>query len=170
MKNEAKELCSEIRGRLTEAGGRFAQDIGMSRVVGQILVHLYLTDGDCSMDDIEQDLGLSKASVSIAARQLETLGLIKRTWKSGDRKAYYRTTENIAMAFQEGLNGFLKQKMQLINMELDAAIDMVGKADDSGDAGNDVDFLKRRLKRTGHLRDKFMGIIDNPVVKLFLRS
>ena len=170
MKNESKLISDEIRLKLVDAGGRLAQDIGMSRVVGQIVVYLYLTDGDCSMDKIEKDLGLSKAAVSIAARQLETLGLIKRTWKKGDRKTYYSTTENIALAFQQGINVFLKQKMQGINAELDSALHSLETELSTGSDNPEISFLEKRLKRTSQLRDKFIGIIDNPLLKFFLNS
>ena len=75
-----------IKSSLIETGGRTSQELGMGRMVGQILVYLYLSDGDCSLDQIGEDLELSKASVSIAARQLEKIGLIKRSWQKGDRK------------------------------------------------------------------------------------
>ena len=61
-----KKIAFEIRARLVETGGRTSQD-----------------------------LGLSKASVSVAVRQLENLGLLRRTWKKGDRKNYYRTADEI---------------------------------------------------------------------------
>ena len=170
MKNVSISMSEEIRLKLSDTGGRLAQDIGMSRIVGQVVVYLYLTDGDCSMDKIEKDLGLSKAAVSIAARQLETLGLIKRAWKRGDRKTYYRTAENIALAFQQGLNVFLKQKMQSINLELDSALHTLESEIKAGSSEADIIFLENRLKRTGQLRDKFIGIIDNPLLKFFLNS
>ena len=89
------ENAYSIKLSLIETGGRTSQELGMGRIVGQMLVYLYLNDNHCSLDQIGTDLELSKASVSIAARQLEKLGLIKRTWQKGDRKSYYRTANNI---------------------------------------------------------------------------
>ena len=60
--------------RLIETGGQTSQDLGLGRIVGQILVYLYLKPSACSLEELENDLGLSKASISIAARQLEQLG------------------------------------------------------------------------------------------------
>ena len=64
--------------RLGETGGRTSQDLGLGRIVGQVLVYLYLQPSACSLEKLEKALGLSKASVSIAARQLEQLGLVQR--------------------------------------------------------------------------------------------
>ena len=91
-----------MRRRLVEIGGSVAQDFGMGRVVGQVLTELYLRDGPCSLDELVSDLGLSKAAVSIATRRLEALGLVRRAWRPGDRRLYYRTADNIAVALRQG--------------------------------------------------------------------
>jgi DNA-binding transcriptional regulator GbsR (MarR family) len=67
--------------RLVETGGRISQDLGLGRIVGQLLVYLYLQPRECSLDVLESELGLSKASVSIAARQLERLGIVQRVFE-----------------------------------------------------------------------------------------
>ena len=71
-------MVQEVRTRLIEVAGRTTQDLGMGRIIGQVLGDIYMTDGDSSLDDIGRNLGLSKAAVSIAARQLESLGLLQR--------------------------------------------------------------------------------------------
>ncbi len=53
--------------RLIETGGRTSQDLGTGRIVGQILIYLYLREDESSLDGIAEDLGLSKASVSIGS-------------------------------------------------------------------------------------------------------
>ena len=108
------------RTRLVETGGRTSQDLGLGRIVGQVLVFLYLQPAECSLDTLEQELGLSKASVSVAARQLEALGLVSRVWVKGERKKYYRSAENIASALQQGLLSLVRQKVQFFGGELDS--------------------------------------------------
>ena len=155
----------EVRKRLTEVGGRTAQDLGLGRVVGQILVHLYLSPAECSLDDIARDLGLSKAAVSIAARQLESLGLLRRSWKPGDRKTYYRTADDIATALHQGLLILVRNKMGLLATELKQAETEL-KA--SGD-GAEVEFVLSRVKRATKLRNTAMAVLENPVVRLLTR-
>ena len=71
--NEQDRLI-EVRMQLVETGGRTSQELGTGRIVGQIMVHLYLQRDAQSLDSIGEALALSKASVSIAVRQLEQLG------------------------------------------------------------------------------------------------
>jgi len=164
------EITCDARRRLIEAGGRISQDLGMGRILGQILVYLYLQEQECSLDAIGADLGLSKAAVSIAIRQLENLGLVRRAWKKGDRKNYYRSAENIAAALQQGLMAFIRQKMQTVGTELDHVNEMLDAAAVRPDADADLKFLHGRVKRAKTLRDRAGKVIDSPIFRFFVKS
>lgn len=156
-----------VKEKLVEAGGRTSQDLGMGRIVGQVLVYLYLSDGDCSLDEIGEDIELSKASASIAARQLEKLGLVKRTWKKGDRKSYYRTADNVETALKSGLLSFILQKIHTVGVELDEAsrlLSGIGAGEE-----DDVKFLLSRVERAKTLRDGVINLLNNPLVGLFTK-
>ena len=156
--------------RLVEVGGRTSQDLGLGRIVGQILVYLYLRNGDCSLDQIGEDLGLSKASVSVAVRQLESLGLLRRAWKKGDRKGYYRTADDIGSALQNGLLSFIRQKMQAVGTELDYVNKMFDKADTSSNTDPDTQFLYNRIKRAKLLHDQVGQTLESPLMKIFIKQ
>jgi len=155
--------------RLIEVGGRTSQDLGLGRIVGQILVYLYLRNGDCPLDQIGEDLGLSKASVSVAVRQLESLGLLRRAWKKGDRKSYYRTADDIGTALQQGLLTFVRQKMQAVGTELDYVNEMFEKADASSNTDPDTQFLYNRIKRAKLLHDQVGQTLESPLIKIFIK-
>ncbi|MBA4388475.1 MAG: hypothetical protein C0404_10875 [Verrucomicrobia bacterium] len=163
------DVTREAKLRLVEVGGRMSQDLGLGRIVGQIMAYLYLTDGDSSLDAIGEDLGLSKAAVSIAIRQLESLGLVRRVWKKGDRKNYYRSAENIVAALQNGLLTFVRQKMQTASMELDHVSGLLESAKSSGGNG-DLEFLHNRVKRARVLHDRVAGVLESPLLKFFVKS
>jgi len=169
MQITKNDTAHEVRRRLVEVGGRTSQDLGMGRIVGQILVYLYLRDGECSLDEIGQDLGLSKAAVSVAARQLENLGVLRRSWKSGDRKTYYRTAENIATALQHGLLAFFGQKIRTVASELDSANDLLQKELSGRDSDPELQFLQGRVKRAKLLRDRASGLLESPLLKFFVK-
>lgn len=160
----------EARRRLVQVGGRTSQDLGLGRIVGQMLVYLYLKDGECSLDQIGEDLGLSKAAVSVAARQLESLGLLHRSWKPGDRKNYYRTADNIASALQQGLFRFVSQKIHAVGSELDRVHDMLADGVGVAKGEPEAEFLYRRVKRAKLLRDRAESLLKNPLLKMFVKS
>ena len=59
MTKSSIDLCEEARGRLIDVAGATCQELGLGRVIGQVLVYLYLQEDECSLDEIEAHLGLS---------------------------------------------------------------------------------------------------------------
>ncbi len=163
----AKEskLAQRARKRLIETGGRTAQELGLGRILGQILVYLYLHDGERSLDQIGEDLELSKASVSIAARQLESMGALQRTWKKGDRKNYFKTAENIGTALKHGLFSFLSQKIKTAQTELRLAGEMLEIEPHQNNADPEADFVYQRIRRAKLLSDKLIDLLENPLIR-----
>jgi DNA-binding transcriptional regulator GbsR (MarR family) len=163
------KTVGEARRRLVEIGGRTAQDLGLGRVVGQMLVYLYLQEEERSLDQIGEDLGLSKAAASVAARQLESLGLLRRCWKKGDRRSYYRTADNIATALQQGLFRLIERKVQAVGEELDHVHDLLAASANGSPAGPETRFLFSRVERAKSLRRRAQRLIGNPLIKMFIK-
>jgi len=159
-----KDTTLEIRMRLIEVGGKTSQDLGMGRIVGQILMYLYLRDGECSLDQIGDDLGLSKAAVSTAVRQLESLGLLRQVWRRGDRKNYYRTADDVGSALRNGLLTFVRQKVQTVAMEIDHANKILEDEINNSGASPETHFVHSRVKRAQHLRDLAESLLENPLL------
>ncbi len=164
-----KDTLLDVRMRLVEAGGRASQDIGTGRISGQILVYLYLQEDECSLDDIAADLGLSKASVSIAVRKLEQLGLVRNIWKSGDKRKYYRSAENIAKALQQGILLLLHQRIQIFGDELDESLKMISTVSGDSTQNEDLLFVQRRIERAKKLQSGLEKILGNPLLKLLAK-
>lgn len=159
------DVVVDARRRLVDIGGSVAQDFGLGRIVGQILVYLYLHDGACSLDAIGEDLGLSKAAVSIAARQLEVLGLVSRVRKPGDRRIYCRTADNIAVALRQGLLALVRQKLGTAGSALDTAAGMLP----GNNANKEVVFLLARIGRARALTRRVDRVLRSPLLKLLMK-
>ena len=164
------QIITDLRTRLVEVGGRTSQDLGLGRIFGQVLVYLYFQEQECSLDQLGDDLELSKASVSIAARQLESLGLLRRHWKKGDRKNYYSTADNIVTALQQGLLSFVRQKLRTVSLELEEVEGLVAEHINGPDTPEDLRFLAGRIKRARVLQKRATGVVDNPLVNFFLKT
>jgi DNA-binding transcriptional regulator GbsR (MarR family) len=130
-------------------------------------MYLYLREEECSLDSICEGLGLSKAAVSTAVRQLETMGLLRQVWKKGDRKNYYRPAENIGTALQQGLLTFVRQKIQPMAMEIDLVSDLLEKEIGNSNSSPDTKFVHSRVKRAKHLRDLAAKFLENPLLNFF---
>lgn len=165
-----QDTLTEVRMRLIETGGRTSQELGTGRIVGQVMVYLYLQKDAQSLDRIEEALALSKASISIAVRQLEQLGLVRRVWIKGDRKKYYRSADNIGSGLQQGLLSFLRQKVLLFGAELDGAVKMLEHLLLEEKSSEEIVFLRQRMNRARKLQQLLLKILGNPLVNFLAKN
>jgi len=165
MTKQQNIIIQEVRTRLVEVAGRTTQDLGMGRIIGQVLGDIYMTDGDSSLDDIGRNLGLSKAAISIAVRRLESLGLLQRIWKKDDRKNYYRIADHLGVALRQGVLELVRGKIRTAGAELDRAEELLRHAGNGGNNG-EIKFLQTRLNRAKQLRHRATRIFNNPIMKM----
>jgi len=155
----------DAKTRLIESAGKATQDFGMGRIVGQVMAVLYLSDSELSLDEIGNELCLSKAAVSIATRQLEGLGLLRRVWRRGDKKTYYRTVDNFASALQHGILDMVRAKLRAGALDLSYAAERLDLA--HGEVSDEeLEFLKKQIRRADSIRKKAEMVLNNPLVKL----
>ncbi|HEU4626750.1 MAG TPA: MarR family transcriptional regulator [Steroidobacteraceae bacterium] len=70
--------------------GRLAEGEGLPRTAGRMMGLLMIHDADLSIDDIAEQLRVSRASVSTNGRLLESLDIAARVTRPGDRRDYLR--------------------------------------------------------------------------------
>lgn len=91
----------------------------LNRVCGQIYALLYLSPKPLSLDDIVDELGVSKGSVSVNIRILEDYKLVRKIWVKGSRKDYYEASDTIP-------HKILKEFFEKIKRNILDSRDMVG--------------------------------------------
>lgn len=75
-----------------ERMGLASESDGLSRIAGRLFGALLLESEPRSLDDLAEQLDVSKASVSTEARRLLDRGVAERIGKPGDRRDYYALT------------------------------------------------------------------------------
>jgi hypothetical protein len=78
-----------------EGMGRQFEEDGAPRIAGQLFGFLMLQEEPCSLDDVAEQLRVSKGSASSNARLLEQLGIADRVTRAGDRRDYYQISPEI---------------------------------------------------------------------------
>lgn len=74
--------------------GVLAEEHGFARIAGRLIGLLLLEPGPLSLDELAELLQVSKASVSTNARLLEQLGIVERVGHPGERRDYYRISDD----------------------------------------------------------------------------
>jgi DNA-binding MarR family transcriptional regulator len=90
---------------------------GLPRIAGRIFGFLLIHADAYSLDDLAEQLQVSKASISTNARQLEEHGILERMSTPGDRRDYYR----MAPDAWEGMLRTAQQKWNAMRMLLTAS-------------------------------------------------
>ena len=74
---------------LIRALGRQSAFWGLGKTAGEMYAVLYLSSAPVPLEEVARRLGVTKGNVSIAIRQLEQLGLARRSWEKGDRRVFF---------------------------------------------------------------------------------
>ena len=159
MNTETDTALDEVKRDIIGIFGRTAQDLGFGRILGQVIAYVYLSDHDCSLDEIGAELGLSNA-----ARQLERLGVLRKVWKNGDRKHYYRLASHLGAAVRKGVISLIRSKIGTIGEELAHAEHQLADIIDEP-VSAEMQFVQKRLQRAQRLRKRMGQILDNPFIK-----
>jgi DNA-binding transcriptional regulator GbsR (MarR family) len=75
--------------QFVERMGLAIERLGLTRTFGRLFGLLMVAERPLSLDEIAEQLHVSKASVSTNARSCEELGLARRVGLRGDRRDYY---------------------------------------------------------------------------------
>ncbi len=78
-----------------ELVGNMGAGIGLSKTACQLYALLYIKAKPLSLDAMAESLGISKGNVSVNIRILERWEAVKKIWRKGSRKDYYRAEEDI---------------------------------------------------------------------------
>ena len=94
--------------KLTADDRRFIDDIaalltpwGMSNVTARIYGYLLLSADAVTLDQIAEDLQISKSSVSVSARLLERSSLARRSGERGSKRIFYEASDTCGTAINE---------------------------------------------------------------------
>lgn len=135
---------------------------GFPKAMGAIYGAIYLSPNALTLDQIVEQVGVSKGAVSTNIRQLERLGVVHKQIKVGDRKDYYIAETD----FWKILKGILREREKT---EFDLAIRSVGESlemVEKGDfAGTDIEqssFYKERMMSL----KQFFNSLDNLVATI----
>jgi DNA-binding transcriptional regulator GbsR (MarR family) len=105
----------QIKQDFIEGLSGISQFWGLPKGMGAIFAVLYLAPNPLSLDEIVEQTGLTKGSISTSVRSLSRMGLIHPVTHLGDRKDYYEAETD----FYRSIRAILKERQ---NNEFDRAV------------------------------------------------
>lgn len=116
MSSELEEAVSEF----VEQMGLHAEAEGLPRTAGRIMGLMLVCEGPYTLDDLQDALEISRGSASTNTRRLEELGVVERTTRPGDRKVYYRLTDDPYGRIVESRLERMRKIQELVDRSIDA--------------------------------------------------
>ena len=128
---------------------------GITRLGGQVVASLYLSEGPRSMEELSLDLGRSKSNIFANLRGLEAAGIIERRREAGARHDSYllrgKYPDVIIGAYIARLRRVVHDKRALSRR----ALDLLGDA-----SGDEADALRTRLADLSRKYDVFANLME----------
>lgn len=170
MQTSSSSRLATTRRKFIEAGGHTTQSFGVGRIIGQIYALLYLTPKPMCLDDIVTELGVSKASVSISVRQLQSWSAVKLVWVKGDRKDYYEAETDFNNLIRNGLMEMIRKKLDTAGGQLAMAEQSLREAtaEANGEDGEELQEVADRLQKAKQFHSRINGLLTNPLVDRLL--
>jgi DNA-binding transcriptional regulator GbsR (MarR family) len=119
---EDEEAVEAARSVVLEAFERSAEVYGLNRSYGRLYGILYFADGPLSLDDIVEESGYAKSTVSNAMQQLSHLHMVHRRSVPGEgKKAFYEAERDFWRILQQFLKREVQQEIDTMTRALDEA-------------------------------------------------
>ena len=144
----------ELKKTIIELFSEIAKIHGLSKSVGEVYAILYLSDKPLCIDDIMDELGMSKGNVSMNLNKLEKIGFIKKVWIKGERKNYYESIDGFS-----SVKDIAKKKYDVISKVCDRLKELEEKSDE-----NEREFISKKLKHIKKMRNvskKVLEVLEN---------
>jgi len=155
-------------GKINQLCNKF----GFNNIMAQLYSILYLNNKALSLDDMVEQLKISKATASINIRVLERYSAVRRVWVKGSRKDYYEAETDISKVITDRVKSMAQRRMS----EIDDMISAPSQILDSVDSDNEEDkesikiFRERldQLKAIYHQAQALFNLFNSSLLKKVL--
>jgi len=88
------DAIERAKERVIESVAQNMDLYGITPSVGRLYGILYFEGKAMSLDELKEELAMSKTSMSTGVRSLMELNMVEKVWKKGERKDFYKYKED----------------------------------------------------------------------------
>jgi DNA-binding transcriptional regulator GbsR (MarR family) len=138
----------KIKREIIQNFGHAYQAFGLSKLMGRVVALLIFSPQPLSLDDISEQLEMSKGPISQITRRLSDHNLIQKIWKPGSRKDYYQIQPGI-------FSNAFRNNFELIKKNSEIARNLIAQVEENGD--DKLNVFHKRLTEMQH----FYELMEN---------
>lgn len=156
------------REEVIEALENSAEVYGFNRSYGRLYGILFFENRPVSLDELVEESGYAKSTVSTAMKQLEAFHIVHRRTIPGEgKKAFYEAETELWRVIQAFLRREVQREFDIMTRALDSAEKTLASIDDER-AEDDLEQV-RSLKRTYDRGQTILDALSNLSNSRFLR-
>jgi DNA-binding transcriptional regulator GbsR (MarR family) len=141
-------MAAETVQRFVEAWGAMGSLWGINRSVARVHALLMANEEPLSLDDIADQLQISKGNASMSLRELRTFGVVRQVEVPGDRRDFYVTEPDVWTMFFR----ILRERKR---REFDPALEAIRRLVEAPGASGEV---RGRLEQMADLLTTMDGV------------
>src|SRR5438309_8550205 len=121
---------NKVQSEVVQAAGELAASLSLARSVGQIYGLLYVSPEPLSLDDLCDELSISKGNASVNLRTLEAWEAIERVWVKGSRRAHYRAGRDLKKIALKRIEEGGRRRLSMVKDRLARVEETIGDSKD----------------------------------------
>lgn len=153
-----KELI-EAREHFIQGMSRVTHFWGFPKAMGAIYGAIYLSPEAVSLDDLVEQVGVSKGAVSTNVRLLERLNMVHRQVQLGDRKDYYVAEADFWKVMKSIMQEREKNEFALALRTVGESLDMVNGAEIPAEEAELAAFYQERMRSMKGFFDQLDSLV-----------
>ncbi|SER18077.1 choline uptake/conversion transcriptional regulator CudC [Piscibacillus halophilus] len=135
---KAEELLEQAEGAVIDAIAETMDLYGVTPSIGRLYATMYFKHDPLTLDDMKDDLGMSKPSMSTAVRKLQEINIVKKVWKKGSRKDLFVAEKNFFQYFSHFFGDKWEREAKLNLSAIDYAEEMLQQIINNDDTEEEV--------------------------------
>jgi DNA-binding transcriptional regulator GbsR (MarR family) len=150
--------------RVAEVIGQLMEFWGFKAVMGRLWTMLYLSPEPLSAAELGERLSLSTGAISMALSDLQKWGVVKKTWRPGERRDFYEPETSIwkmvSRVFRERELGYVREAIEAFQDALARVAQARAARGASADEKKRLKFIEGRLQSLLNLSRIGEGLIQ----------
>lgn len=157
MDSDLIKAQDSFLNKINQICGRF----GLNNIMAQLYALLYLNNKALSLDDMVEQLRISKGSASTNIRALERYGAVRKVWIKGSRKDYYEAEMDIAKVILERVKSMAQNRLAEVDYTVNASYQMLDSISASDKSESErIEVFRDRLDKIKILHDNAASLLN----------
>ncbi|WP_181350261.1 GbsR/MarR family transcriptional regulator [Thalassobacillus sp. CUG 92003] len=86
---------------------------GITPSIGRLYATMYFKQNPMTLDEMKDELGMTKPSMSTAVRNLQEINIVRKVWQKGSRKDHFVAEKNFFNYFNRFFGGKWKREADI---------------------------------------------------------